>query len=155
MVVARCGSFVSGMYDFVIYTDGGYSMCRDIGAFAYVILQGDEIIKKGAHRIEHETNNRAELKAILAGCYNVPEGSSVLVRSDSQYALYTLSGKWSRNKNVDIFECWDKKVRPRLRNVEFEWVRGHSGNEWNELCDALCNEAAECDLNDRREWIRK
>lgn len=130
-------------------------MFRDEGAFAYVVLHNGEVVKKNAHRIQHETSNRAELKAILAGCYNIPEGSSVLVKTDSQYALMTLSGRWSQKKNTDLFECWKTKVRPRLGEVDFEWVKGHNGNEWNEPCDQMCNEAAGFDLNDKKEWIKR
>ena len=42
-----------------------------------------------------------------------------------------------------------KQVKKRGFVVEYNWVRGHSGNEWNEVCDALCNEAAGVDLNYR------
>lgn len=127
-------------------------MSRDIGAFAYIILCNGDVVKKMAHRIAHETSNRAELKAILAGCYNVPDGSSVLVKTDSQYALMTLSGRWQQRKNTDLFECWKTKVLPRLGKVKFEWVKGHNGDEWNELCDQMCTDVAGCDLNDPKEW---
>jgi len=50
---------------FQLYTDGGYSMSADFGAFAYVILQDGELLHRYAEKIEHETNNRAEIKAIL------------------------------------------------------------------------------------------
>ena len=136
-------------YDYLIYTDGGYSVNKDVGAFAYVILKGDTIVKSKAYPIAHETNNRAELKAIIAGCWQCPEGSTILVRSDSQYSIYTLQGKWSRRKNQDLFEVWDKKIiKEKKLNVTLEWVKGHNGDQWNEYCDQLCNEVAGFDLNE-------
>ena len=53
------------MFDYEIYTDGGYSMQADLGAFAYVILQDGKEIKRFAQKIAHETNNRAEIMAIM------------------------------------------------------------------------------------------
>ena len=32
--------------------------------------------------------------------------------------------------------------------VSYNWVRGHNGDKWNELCDQLCTEAAGIDLNE-------
>lgn len=135
-------------YDFVIYTDGGYSLCRDEGAFAYAILYDGKLVKSKAYRIEHETSNRAELKAILAGCWQCPEGSKILVRTDSQYSIMTLRGIWQRKKNADLFEIWEKRIkREKKLDIYLEWVKGHNGDMWNEYCDQLCTEAAGFDLN--------
>ena len=49
---------------------------NDIGAFAYVMLDDKEnILKKNAWKIEKETNNRAELKAIIAGVHQIGRAS--------------------------------------------------------------------------------
>ena len=135
--------------DYTIYTDGAYSRMHNEGAFAFVILdnQGNEV-KHLARKIVNETNNRAELKAIIAGVCNLPNVAlSVKIVSDSQYALNTLSGKWARNTNLDLFEVYDKILAERNYIVEYEWVRGHSGNEHNEYCDQLCNEVLGYDAN--------
>lgn len=135
------------MYDFEIYTDGGYSMQADLGAFAYVILQNGEEIKRFSQKIEHETNNRAEIKAIMGSVLSLPKGSSAIAYSDSQYALGVLSGKYKAKKNTDLVEFYRLSVRKLKLKVKYEWVRGHNGNKWNEVCDQLCNEAAGLDLN--------
>lgn len=137
------------MFDYEIYTDGGYSMQADLGAFSYVILQDGQEIKRFAQKIVHETNNRAEIMAIMESVLSLPNGSSVAVYSDSQYALGVLSGGYKANKNTDLVFRYRKQVKKRGIVVEYNWVRGHSGNEWNEVCDALCNEAAGVDLNYR------
>lgn len=138
------------LYDYVIYTDGAYSQQRNDGAFAYVILDGFGwlVVKKNAWKIENETNNRAELKAIIAALYHLPQNAKdVVVRSDSQYALNTLSGKWGRSANEDLFEAFDRVMAERNLNVHYEWVRGHSGDEYNEMCDKMCNEVLGYDAN--------
>lgn len=134
---------------FQLYTDGGYSMSGDFGAFAYVILQDGVLLHKYAEKIEHETNNRAEIKAILHGVKALPNNSEVEVFSDSQYALGVLSGKYKAKKNPDLVEEYKRMVVSKGIKASYTWVRGHNGNAWNEMCDQLCNEAAGADLNVR------
>ena len=134
---------------FQLYTDGGYSMSADFGAFAYVILQDGELLHKHAEKIEHETNNRAEIKAILYGVQALPNNSEVEVFSDSQYALGVLSGRYRAKKNPDLVEEYKRMVVGKNIKASYTWVRGHNGDKWNEVCDQLCNEAAGADLNVR------
>ena len=124
-------------------------MSADFGAFAYVILQDGVLLHKYAEKIEHETNNRAEIKAILYGVKALPNNSEVEVFSDSQYALGVLSGKYKAKKNPDLVEKYKMMVVGKNIKASYTWVRGHNGNAWNEVCDQLCNEAAGADLNVR------
>ena len=137
------------MADFVIYTDGGYSNKHNVGAFAYVMLDGDgNFIRKGAWKITNETNNRAELKAIITAVYHLfREKADVVINSDSMYAINTLSGKWARNANTDLFDVWDRILKENDYKLTFNWVKGHNGNEYNEMCDKMCSEIAGMDLN--------
>lgn len=130
-----------------IYTDGGYSMMHDTGAFAYVILGDGEEIKRYSEKIEHETNNRAEIKGIMEGVFSLPPQSEIKIYSDSQYAIGVLSGKYKVKANTDLVSQFKTTVMQRGYILSFEWVRGHDGNVYNEICDTLCNEAAGIDLN--------
>lgn len=136
--------------DYTVYTDGCYSRKHDEGAFAYVILDAeDREIKRNAYKISHETNNRAELKAIIAALYHLPaKDCSVLVVSDSQYALNTIAGKWARNANEDLFPVSDRIIKEKSLDVQYKLVKGHSGVEYNELCDKLCTEVLGYDPRD-------
>lgn len=135
---------------YTIYTDGAYSRLHDEGAFAFVILNedGGEVLRM-CHKIVHETNNRAELKAIIAAVYKLPkDATKARIISDSMYALNTLQGIWARNINHDLFEVWDRTINDRSDvELEFLWVKGHSGDEYNELCDQLCNQVLGYDAN--------
>ena len=128
-------------FDYIIYTDGAYSRQHDEGAFAYVMLDAmqEKVVKQGAWKIQRETNNRAELKAIIAAIYHLPqEAKSVKVVSDSQYALNTLSGRWGRNANKDLFDKFEEIIANHPIDIFYEWVKGHSGDIYNEICDQLC-----------------
>ena len=142
---------------YTIYTDGGYSNKRNVGAFAYVMLDGDgNEVRRGAWKIENETNNRAELKAIITAVYHLPEtNADVTVNSDSMYALNTLSGKWSRNANTDLFEAWERVLAQKQPRIVYNWVKGHNGDRYNEICDEMCNAAAGMDLNVEFEKYKK
>jgi ribonuclease HI len=68
------------------------------------------------------------------------EGSPELVElvSDSQYTLGMASGTYNPTKNLE--------EAARLRDLatevgcRFRWVRGHIGNQWNEVCDQLAKQ---------------
>lgn len=127
----------------------GQPMQQKALAFAYVMLDDKQkVIKKNAWKIGKETNNRAELKAIIAGVHHLPmDATDVRIISDSQYALNTLSGKWQRKSNTDLFPIYDKIIKELRLNVVYEWVCGHDGNQYNEMCDKMCSEVAGMDLN--------
>ena len=144
---------------YTIYTDGAYSRLHDEGAFAFVIVdeQEREVMRMG-HKVEKETNNRAELKAIIAAVYKLPDDATdVRVISDSMYALNTLQGKWARNANEDLFKIWDRTLndKPSTLKLEFLWVKGHSGDYYNELCDQLCNQILGYDANEEFQKYKK
>lgn len=143
---------------YIIYTDGAYSRQHNEGAFAYVILNSENTeVERKAYKIANETNNRAELKAIIAAVNKLPhDATEILVYSDSQYALNTLSGTWKRKLNKDLFDVWDKVIvkRPNI-SISFEWVKGHNGNVYNELCDQLCNDVLGYDANAEFEKYKK
>lgn len=145
--------------NYTIYTDGAYSRQHDEGAFAYVILNGENtVVERKAYKITKETNNRAELKAIIAAFNRLPDDADeVDIYSDSQYALNTLSGQWQQKSNEDLFKVW-RKVRAEHKNIKhitYNWVKGHNGNVYNEICDQLCNDVLGYDANAEFEKYKK
>lgn len=129
--------------DYEIYTDGGYSIPEGVGGAAFVILKNGKMVAEGKYKVLRETSQRAELKAIILAIWKVPEGSSVKIYTDSQYAISVL-GRIPKKpkKNLELIgKFWEIKANRRLR-VVFEWVKGHNGDMWNEYCDKLCGEAA-------------
>ena len=71
----------------------------------------------------------------------VDPSAPVLVRSDSEFVIKTLHGRYRRHKNRDVWVEIDAELR-RFRSIRFEWVRGHAGEQYNEIADRLANDAA-------------
>lgn len=83
------------------------------------------------------------LEAIRFGLENKAE--EIVIHSDSTYtvnAFNTWMHKWATKgwkgkKNIDIFqELFRLKKTPNIKII-LVWVRGHDGNEYNELCDQI------------------
>ncbi|MBO4475880.1 MAG: hypothetical protein J5737_04080 [Bacteroidales bacterium] len=133
------------MFDYIIYTDGGYSASDNVGAAAYIILSasGGNLVKKDTFVLRNETSQRAEIKAILAAMDALPDGSKAQVITDYLYAAIGL-GRLPRRKNQpdsDLLVLYRQLRKQKHLRIEFKWVRSHFGDCWNELCDSLCTEA--------------
>lgn len=101
------------------------------------ISKGYPIAKEGESQV---TNNRMEIQAIIEGLKSLKEPSSVLVYSDSQYAINCARGIWQKTKNIDLWIELEPLMD--LHRVRFEWVRGHSDDELNNRCDEIAGIAA-------------
>lgn len=139
--------------EYEIYTDGGYSRKNNLGGYAFIILQNNNIIKKGGSGVFGETNNRCELNAIISAVSELPYKSSAIIFTDSQYCIGALSKNWKLTKNLDLVAGYHIIVDTKKLRIRFKWVKGHNGNQWNEECDKMCNNFAGLDLN--AEYNRK
>lgn len=125
-----------------IYTDGACSGNPGPGGWAAVLRQGsyEKAISGGFRRT---TNNRMELMAVKEALEKLrKKGLKVIIRTDSQVVAKpfvnpdlerkVLCGKQA---NADI---WKRIIELRKeQDITVEWVRGHAGDRWNEMCDRL------------------
>jgi ribonuclease HI len=135
--------------DYIAYTDGS---CNNLspygeGGAAYIILDGQRnLVKQNSKGFVGVTNNRMELMAILSAVAAVPEDSTLVVYTDSQYCIQVLTNKANANNfsrpNANIIRQYFNYAS-RLKAVRFEWVKGHDGNEFNEMVDALAQSRTE------------
>lgn len=125
---------------FTAWTDGSADNMNPQrpGGSAYIIFDKDgKEVKRASKGFMGTSNNRMEILAIMSVVNSLPTNSSVIIHSDSQYSINVLSRRWVATENLDqITRYWDL-CRDKNITVEFQWVRGHDGNEYNELCDQM------------------
>ena len=115
-----------------IYTDGS---CRDkIGGYAFIILKNDVEIS-WSEKVHDTTNNRMELLAVIEALRCLESTEPCDIYSDSQWVINCAQKKWKRNKNLDLWEKYD--TISKKHSINFIWVKGHSGDVYNEKCDKL------------------
>ncbi len=106
-----------------------------------VLLRYGKHKKEISKYIGTATNNIAELKAILAGLTSVKDPSKpVRLFTDSQYAHGLLVKNWKAHKNRQIVDAI-RKAMTRFKDLKIIKVKGHSGNEGNEMADRLATSA--------------
>jgi ribonuclease HI len=124
----------------VLYTDGACSGNPGAGAWAYRLEWPDGSFEEAAGAEPMTTNNREELKAVREGLRAVhariggDPGWRIVVRTDSLGVINWLQRRWKRKANLDLYPDIDALIDGR---VQFEHVRGHSGEPGNERVDAL------------------
>lgn len=121
----------------VIYTDGACKTSDKTGGWAFVVIKDREKVYSEFNSEDDTTNNRMEIMACIKALeycleINIKE---VIINSDSMYVIGTMSQNWKRNTNHDLWRVMDdlcEKVK-----VVWQHVKGHEGDKWNSLCDAL------------------
>ena len=136
-----------------IYTDGA---CKgnpgDGGWGAVIIIDNKE--KRICGGVKNTTNNCMELLAAIKSLEYFDEKKSIKIYTDSKYVRDGIT-KWiiswkknewktSQNKEVKNIELWKKLDELcNIHTVEWNWVKGHSNNYYNELADKLANDGIE------------
>ena len=136
-----------------LYTDGSCLGNPGPGGYgALLIYQHHRKELSQGYRLT--TNNRMELLAAIAGLQALQEPCHVRLTTDSQYVRQGITQwihNWKRRgwltankdpvKNVDLWKLLDNEVQ--RHQIEWHWVKGHSGHPENERCDELARNAAE------------
>jgi len=128
-----------------IYTDGSWDWKSRTGGWAARIQQGatTKVISGAA---ENTTNNRMELQAVIEALQSLKTKCTIELFTDSMYVIRILQAKRSVfNKNGDL--CRLVKQLALEHEVSAHWVKGHSGNEFNELVDTIAREEMRCMLD--------
>jgi ribonuclease HI len=126
---------------FVIYADGACLGNPGPGGWGVVITEPAELYRElSGGPFPATTNNKMEITAVIEGLRSIEQGAEVIVRSDSEYIVKTMTLGWKRNANQELWRELDREVASR--KVRFEWVRGHAGDKYNERADKLAASAA-------------
>lgn len=130
--------------EITMYTDGAASGNPGPGGYGVVLISGKHRLEK-SRGFKLTTNNRMELMAVIDGLESLKfPGCNITVYTDSKYVSDSVSKGWlfqweSKNfKNKKNPDLWIRFLKVyRQHNVKFVWIRGHSDNKENELCDRL------------------
>lgn len=137
----------------IVYTDGSCLGNPGPGGWAWVEPGGR--FESGAEPMT--TNQRMEVTAVLRALTTLdPGGEELLVRSDSTYVVNCFKNRWwvgwrrrgwrnSQGKPVANRDLWEPLlalVVDQPLRVRFQWVKGHSGDHWNDVVDGLATTAA-------------
>ncbi|HTV21976.1 MAG TPA: ribonuclease H [Polyangiaceae bacterium] len=133
-----------------IFTDGAAHPNPGPGGWGAVFVVDNEIIEEARGAEPQTTNNRMELRALLAGYALVPPGRAAVVMTDSQLCVDTINSwaaDWERNgwkrrrgeiKNLDLVQELYRVAQARPE-IELRWIKSHNGYRWNEYADALAS----------------
>lgn len=135
----------------VVYTDGGCIGNPGKGAWAFIVVDGQEECE-GTGGEPMTTNNKMELQAVIQALEKLKlegkTGRSVTIHTDSQYVKNGINEwihTWEKNgwktaakepvKNKELWQAL--QVLQKALNPQWKWVKGHAGNPLNERCDRL------------------
>ena len=130
-----------------IYTDGSCLGNPGKGGWAAIIINnGKKTEIKGSKN--DTTNNQMELLAPIKALKEIPKGSKVQIFTDSKYVKSGITvwiHNWKKNgwktankqdvKNIDLWKNLDELNQ--IKNVQWNWVKGHANNEYNNMADEL------------------
>ncbi|WP_374090858.1 ribonuclease HI [Methylomicrobium lacus] len=133
----------------IIYTDGACRGNPGPGGWG-VLLSYKGIVKELYGGEKETTNNRMELTAAIQGLEALKKECRVEVNTDSKYVMQGITEwlpNWKKrgwktagNKPVKNEDLWRRLDAARNgHQVEWKWVKGHSGHKENDRADALAN----------------
>ena len=143
-----------------IFTDGACKGNPGPGGWGVLLRLGEHEKRLYGGELE-TTNNRMELLDAIRGLEALKRPASVVLTTDSQYVMKGVR-EWMPNwkkrgwktaskqpvKNVDLWQQLDALVSQH--EVEWRWVRGHTGHRENELADELANMGVQYILSERK-----
>ena len=136
-----------------IYTDGACKGNPGSGGWG-VLIEYENITNEYFGGEIDTTNNKMELRAAIEGLKVLKEPCKVNLTTDSKYVMDGITEwikNWKKNnwknaakkdvKNKDLWIELDHLVTKH--EIKWNWVKGHSGHEKNEIADALANKGIE------------
>jgi ribonuclease HI len=122
------------------FTDGACSGNPGPAGSGVVLVEPGGKLHEGLEYLGDATNNVAELTAILRALEWIPaDAGSIVVHTDSQYAIGVLQKGWKAKANQELVARVKRVVQER--GALLRYVPGHEGVPLNERADELAREA--------------
>ena len=131
-----------------IYTDGSCINNPGKGAWAWILVDQDQIIQQESQQVADTTNNRMEMIAAIKAI-QTNEGNleiytdSIYLKNGITIWIYSwLKSNWKNNtiKNIDLWK--ELFTLTQNRNIQWNWIKAHNNNRYNDAVDKLANETA-------------
>ena len=122
-----------------------------------VLEDGEQSEKKITHLsggLDETTNNQMELTAAIKALEYFKEPEKIAIHTDSKYVMNGIESwinNWKKNgwktaskkpvKNKELWMALDTVISKH--EIEWHWVKGHSGDENNEIADQLARKYIE------------
>ena len=135
-----------------IWSDGACSVHSDKTPGGWgAILQYNGKEKEISGFALNTTNNIMELTGVIEALKLLKEPCEVKLYSDSQYVIQGIT-TWIKNWKINGWKSAKGDVKNKelwveldklntIHKIEWNWVKGHSSNEYNNRCDKLATEA--------------
>ncbi|MBX9598191.1 MAG: ribonuclease HI [Burkholderiales bacterium] len=128
----------------IIYTDGACKGNPGIGGWGAILMYGDKSKEIYGYAPE-TTNNRMELSAVIEALKAIKRSCPITIFTDSQYVKRGITEwidgwikkNWKNVKNVDLWQ--ELYPLSKQYDIDWQWVRGHNGDKYNERADELAN----------------
>lgn len=136
-----------------IFTDGACKGNPGPGGWGAIMKYGDHVKELNGYSSK-TTNNIMEITAVIEALKSLTRPCAIILTTDSNYVKNGIT-QWIHNwkkkgwktankKPVKNKECWlQLDVEVQRHQIEWKWVKGHSGHPENERADELANEAVE------------
>ena len=146
-----------------VATDGACKGNPGPGGWGVAIFDDDnELMETGCGGELNTTNNRMELTAFIMACIDIDTQYShedVTIHIDSMYVLKGAT-EWLRGwrakdyKGVKNEDLWRRvaDLRHVWLNCEMKWVKGHSGDVFNEMADEMANKGCSAVMLGNDDW---
>ena len=136
-----------------IYTDGSCLNNPGNGGWAAIINDNEKILKISGGE-KNTTNNKMELMAPIQALKKIDKNKKIEICTDSKYLKLGITEwihKWIKNnwqtskkENVKNKDLWiELYALTKLFEINWVWVKAHSGNTLNEEVDLLAKKAAQ------------
>lgn len=128
---------VPGLY----YTDGSCDPNPGMGGWGFIQVVDNEPVDKRRGGEESTTNNRMELTAIIMAYRHAMRRGykTLIIRTDSEWCMKCFTGEYTKKKNLDLWAQLDAAIAKYGVEPDFEKVKAHSGDRFNEMVDKLAD----------------